>query len=153
MFSHFRKSRSSVHLTIACKDKQLNYEYPCFAPFPELLLLSTMLYGMVLYDFGLFWSAVLVMLPPSLLSNPCCLRGEEAEKVLTLHKNRSATAKRLGVINTYLATNAKHGTIWAAQKKVYSIPAIPTTDKMTIIDMVSHVCKCIDKCIEAPCMI
>lgn len=55
--------------------------------------------------------------------------------------------------NAGVLSTVKHSTGRAALKKVNSIPAILTTDAMTLIDRVPHAYKCIDKCIDALYMI
>lgn len=103
--------------------------------FPQLLLLSMMLYGME-HVFGYTGSAVLAGSPPSLLPTPSLLEveGSFSEKVWTLQA-LLGNSQNTGVIllvcyQPYLATNAKHSTTLAARS---SIPARPSTMEHQVI--------------------
>lgn len=77
-----------------------------------------------------FKSAVRAMSPHNLLPPPSPVTGwvsvgrrENLDIVQALFNNSQTT----GVLLTVLATNANHSTVWAAMRKVNSIPARPNT--------------------------
>lgn len=81
------------------------------------------------YPSGHFGSAGLVVLPPKIWPTPSLLMG--GRMLERQHRCCANTAqqwpKHWGVTNTFLATNAKHGTVRAAMGKMNSIPATPNT--------------------------
>jgi len=96
--------------------------------YPLVLLLSMTSYGTE-YPPGQLRSAVLAVTAPSLLPTPSLLTGrakQDTETALTLCKHCSAIPKTL-VCYSVSVTNQKHHTTWAAMKKIYSIPARPST--------------------------
>lgn len=82
------------------------------------------------YPFGQFWPTVLTASSASFLP-PLAYLLEQAEwgkiKPWCCASNAQQKPKYWCVISTVLATNPKQSTIWAAMKKVTSIPARPST--------------------------
>ena len=77
------------------------------------------------HPFGQLRSAVPAVSPPTFLCTHSLLAGRavwEAENVLTLCKHSSAATKTPDVIDTFLVTNPKHGTLQAAVRKIKSMP-------------------------------
>ena len=79
-----------------------------------------MVYGME-YTFGQSGSAVTAVFPLSLLPTPIYSLGASMTNTEGLDTVQPAVWQQLkhwGVISAVLITNLKHGTLWAAMKKI-----------------------------------
>ena len=128
MSSYFLGCRASTCIVVALENKHRKHKCPS----PRLLSLTfdcwawhCMVWNNPLGQFG---SAVLAMSPPNLPHTLILLAfvgwGSEQQPWCC---SSAAQPKYWCFINTFLDTNAKHITVWAAMRKVNSIPARPST--------------------------
>lgn len=86
------------------------------------------------YLVGYLGATVLAVSSPILLPNPSICRGRK-RKLWGSENTPQQQAEHWGVINTVLPTNAKHGIIWAARKKINSVSSTLSTNLLEYEDI------------------
>lgn len=121
IFSHLQYGRALSHTTVTGEDKHHISEFPS-AFFPQILLL-TMHHG-IEHLLGQLASLVLAESHPKSLCTPSpswiCSMSNRGSLDLSAAQHE---LYHPCVINTVLAVNPKHSTMWAALKKISHISA------------------------------